>query len=161
MVQLYNAVRIGYVMQCLHDVMTLGVMDIWWCKNCTKSTQNIVWSAIKETISLTPTPTSTWSYIYKALFVVLYNSAVPWHHIFMTLLHHIHIHNIFITSCSCQQIFVTILQHIAIASYIHDASVTSYSIHIIYPSHLVSVATSAHHTLRHDISAYIHYTIYQ
>ena len=109
-----------------------------------------------------------WCYVTLLYHEIIYS---------LQLLHNIHITQHMHLIHQCQQIFVTILQihhmhtlqHTAIAhifintiNHWRDVSATSYPFHIIYLSHLVSVATFAHHALRHNIpAAYIHYTIYQ
>ena len=103
---------------------------------------------LKKTTSLIPTPTSTWSYIYEALFVALCNFTVPWHNIFMTLLPHIHItEHIHYIMYPCQQILVTILEihhtHYNIQPLPHKSLAWCIS-YIIYLSHHISITPCEH-----------------
>ena len=142
-----------YVVQCLHDVTAFGVMDIWWCKNCTKLTQKIVCNTIKKN-------NIRHSNTYINLKLHLWSSM---HHDTIYSLHHV------------QQISVTIhkytvhtLQHTTIAQYIqhwtsntvnhwHDASVTSYTFHIISITPCESHIVPWYHL---SVSPHSNYTVY-
>ena len=135
-----------YVLQCLHDVTSFGVMNIWWCKNCTKFTQKIVCNTIKKhNISVTPTPTSTWNYIYEAVC-----NMTPYIH--DTITSHTHyttysLHHVQQISATIYKNTVHTLQHTTIEKYIqqHHKSLTWCISYIIYLSHHISITSCESH----------------
>ena len=154
----------GYVVQCLHDVTAFGVMDICWCKNCTKLTQKIVCSTVKKNnISHSNIGINLKLHLWSSK-VVLCNFTVPWLHLFMTLLYHIritqHIHYIMYNKYLSQytntqythyntqplhNIFSNSINHW------HHVSVTSHTFHIMCPDDIIWAFNTAsrcpHHTI--------------
>ena len=86
-----NGATVQSVVQCLHDVTAFGVMDIWWCKNCTKLKQKIVCNLIKKTnISHSNTYINLKLHLWSSMY---HDTIYSWDYYTTYALH-----NIFITS---------------------------------------------------------------